>query len=125
MLDKFMIEGKMTVKQNQDTIFIQNAKINHDKNAIEAEATFLIPNESTPKGILPVDLLHAWVASHEFDIPLILQPLQDSTFKSAFFSGDLAYNKQFGLQGNINFDHILNNIQRRIKYHRVNLYRKR
>lgn len=124
MLDKFMIEGKMTVKQNQDTIFIQNAKINHDKNAIEAEATFLIPNESTPKGILPVDLLHAWVTSHEFDIPLILQPLQDSTFKSAFFSGDLAYNKQFGLQGNINFDRILfNNISEDVlSIHRVNLF---
>ena len=122
MLDKFMIEGKMTVKQNQDTIFIQNAKINHDKNAIEAEATFLIPNESTPKGILPVDL-YTLVASHMNSI----FPIFYNHFKTPLkvpFSGDLAYNKQFGLQGNINFDRILfNNISEDVlSIHRVNLF---
>lgn len=124
MLNKFLIEGDLNVQQKQDTVFIKEAKIEHNRNKIEAEATFLIPNESSPKGIFPVDILHAWVSSYEFSIPLLLQPLQDSTFKRAFFSGDLAYSKQFGLQGNINFDQILfNNISEDLlSIQRINLF---
>ena len=123
-LDRFLITVDLEVQQKQDTVIIQKAKIVHNVNTLEAEATFLIPQESAPKGILPVDLLHAWVSSYEFDIPLLLQPLQDSTFKSAFFSGDLAFNKEFGLQGNINFDRILfNHISEDVlSIHRVNLF---
>lgn len=123
-LEPFLIEGDFAVQQKQDTVIIQKAKISHNINIIEAEATFVIPQESAPKGILPVDILHAWVSSHEFDIPLLLQPLQDSTFKSAFFSGDLAFNKETGLQGNIDIDSILfNHISEEVlKIHRVNLF---
>lgn len=123
-LNNFTIFGDFEVEQKQDTIFVQKAIVTHNKNKIEAEAIFLLPNDSTTPGILPVDVIHAWVSSYQFNIPLLLQALQDSTFKSASFSGDLAYNKEFGLQGNVNFQNIVFNhiSEDLLSIHRLNLF---
>lgn len=123
-LNNFLITAGFDVEQKQDTIFIHRAKVTHNKNNIEAEATFLLPDGSNNPGLLPVDVIHAWVSSYEFDIPLLLKTLQDSTLKSASFSGDLSYNKEFGLQGNLNFQNVaFNRISEDIlSIHRLHLF---
>ena len=106
----FNLQGQIKARENGDTIFIENLEASHSKNRVEAEAIFILPNDSNPDfaptGSLPVQIVHAWAAAREFSIPLLLEPLGDTTFASGYISGDLSYNEGRGLQGNVDFNDV-------------------
>lgn len=114
-VDPFDLQGLIRAKQNGDTVFIDRAEATHSKNRVEAEAIFILPNDSNPDfyptGHLPIQVVHAWTSARDFSIPLLLEPLGDTTFASGFINGDLSYNENHGLQGNVDFASIeFNNI---------------
>ncbi len=115
-LDAFNVSTDLVARQNGDTIFVDKLNAAHNKNSVEANAAFIIPNDSNPDfkptSFLPIQVLHAWISSKEFSIPLLLEPLNDSTFTSGMITGELAYNEGDGLIGNLEFmDIAFNKIQ--------------
>ena len=108
--DPFNLQGHIQARENGDTIFIDKAEAIQSKNRVQGEAIFILPNDSNPEfkptGTLPVQVLHAWAASEKFNIPLLLDPINDTTFTSGFINGDIAYEENIGLQGNIEFSDI-------------------
>ena len=114
-VDPFELSAQTRITQNGDTIFVEKAEAMHSKNRVEAEAIFILPNDSNPEfnptGNLPIQVVHAWASAREFSIPLLLEPLGDTTFASGLITGDLAYNEGRGLQGNVDFENVeFNNI---------------
>lgn len=105
--DPFSMEANIKVHENGDTIFIEKAEAIQNKNKVEAEAVFILPNDSNPDfkpmSPLPIQIVHAWISAKDFSIPLLLEPINDTTFTSGFISGDLAFNENVGLQGNVDF----------------------
>lgn len=103
----FKLNTFIRARRNGDSVFIDKFEGNHDLNKVQAEGSFILPNDSNPDfnptGTLPIEIIYAWVSAHEFSIPLLLEPLNDTTFKSGFITGDLAYNQGDGLLGNIDF----------------------
>jgi len=106
----FTLQGEVSARQNGDTVFIDKAEATQSKNRVEGEAVFILPNDSnpdfTPTGYLPIQVVHAWASSKEFNIPLLLEPLGDTTFASGLISGDISYNQGHGLQGNVDFSNV-------------------
>lgn len=106
-LDAFKIQADVVARQNKDTIFIEKANAIHNKNTVQSMATFILPNDSNPEfkktSFLPIQLLTASVSSREFSIPLLLEPLNDSTLTSGMINGDISYNPEQGLLGNLDF----------------------
>lgn len=114
-VEPFNLAGEIKARENGDTIFIDKAEAMHSKNKVEAEAIFILPNDSNPEfnptGTLPVQVVHAWAAAKEFSIPLLLEPLGDTTFASGLITGDISYNIGHGMQGNVDFADVeFNNI---------------
>lgn len=109
-LDAFKVAGDIVVRQNGDTIFIDDAIATQSKNSVQGSAAIVLPNDSNPNfkptSFLPIQVLHAWVSSKEFSIPLLLEPLNDSTLASGLITGELAYNEGEGLIGNLDFKDI-------------------
>ncbi|MCQ2105168.1 MAG: hypothetical protein MJZ26_05180 [Fibrobacter sp.] len=109
-LDAFNVSADLVVRQNGDTIFVDKANAFHNKNSVMANGSFIIPNDSNPEfkptSFLPIQVLNAWISSKDFSIPLLLEPLQDTTFASGMLTGELAYNEGQGLIGNLNFFNI-------------------
>ena len=103
--EPFDLQGRIQARQNGDTIFIDNIHAIQDKNMVEAEAVFILPNDSNPNfsptGFLPVQVQHAWAAAKNFNIPILLESLNDSTLSSGMISGDMAYEDGHGMMGNI------------------------
>ena len=103
--EPFDLQGRIQARQNGDTIFIDNVHAIQDKNMVEAEAVFILPNDSNPDfkptGYLPVQVQHAWAAAKNFNIPILLESLNDSTLTSGMISGDMAYEDGHGMMGNI------------------------
>ena len=124
----FKLQMRARARENGDSIFIDKFEAIHNHNKVEAEASFIIPNDSnpdfTPTGTLPVQVIHAWASAHEFAIPLLLEPLNDTTFSSGLINGDIAYNEGQGLVGNIDFrDLEFSNIQKQLFcIHKMNLF---
>ena len=108
--DPYNIQGYIQARQNGDTIFIDKAEAIQNQNKVQGEAIFILPNDSNPDFkptmSLPIQVVHAWAASEKFNIPLLLEPINDSTFTSGFINGDIAYEEKVGLQGNIEFTDI-------------------
>jgi len=108
--DPYNIQGFIQARQNGDTIFIDKAEAIQNQNRVQGEAIFILPNDSNPEFKptmgLPFQVVHAWAASEKFNIPLLLEPINDSTFTSGFINGDIAYEEKVGLQGNIEFTNI-------------------
>lgn len=106
-VDPFHLQGIIKARKNGDTVFIDKAEAIQNANKVEGEAVFILPNDSNPDFRptvnLPIQVLHAWMSSKDFNIPLLLEPLNDSTLTSGFISGDLSYNEGLGLQGNVDF----------------------
>ena len=106
----FNLEGQIKARENGDTIFIEKLEASHSKNKVEAEAIFILPNDSNPEfkptGTLPVQVLHAWASARDFNIPVLLEPLGDTTLASGFITGDISYNDGHGLQGNMDFSEV-------------------
>lgn len=109
-LDAFNVSADLVVRQNGDTVFVDKANAIHNKNTVMANAVFILPNDSNPDfnptSFLPVQVINAWISSRDFSIPLLLEPLQDTTFASGMLTGELAYNQGQGLMGNLNFFNI-------------------
>lgn len=105
-IQMFNTTGDFKVKLRQDTVILENAEVLHEQNKINLQASIVLPNENTPRGILPVEVLNAWVSTRSFSIPLSLLPLGDSTLSAGEFSGDLSFTDSHGFHGNIEFDNI-------------------
>lgn len=109
-LDAFKMAADISVRQNGDTIFVDDAIVTQSKNSVQGSAAIVLPNDSNPDfkptSFLPIQVLHAWVSSKEFSIPLLLEPLSDSTLASGLITGELAYNEGDGLIGNFDFTDI-------------------
>ena len=103
----FQFKTNLKAHQNGDTVFFEKVEALQNQNKVEAEAIFILANDSNPNfkptGTLPVQVVHAWASTDNFSIPLLLEPINDTTFASGQISGDIAYNEIKGLQGNINF----------------------
>ncbi|WP_407444736.1 hypothetical protein [Fibrobacter sp.] len=103
----FNLQGQIKARENGDSVFIDKFEAIHSKNKVEAEMVFVLPNDSNPDfkptGALPIQVVHAWASARDFSIPLLLDPLNDTTFTSGFINGDLSYTEGHGLQGNIDF----------------------
>ena len=124
----FKLQASVRARQNGDSIFIDKIETTHNHNKVEAEASFILPNDSnpnfTPTGTLPVQVIHAWASAHEFAIPLLLEPLDDTTFSSGLITGNLAYNEGQGLVGNVDFKELeFSNIPKQLFcIHKMNLF---
>lgn len=107
----FHLQGIIKARENGDTVFIDKAEALQNANKVEGEAIFILPNDSNPDfkptPNLPIQVLHAWMSSKDFNIPLLLEPLNDSTLTSGFISGDIAYSENSGLQGNVDFTNLV------------------
>lgn len=106
----FKLFAKVRARENGDTVVIERVEALHNHNRVEAEGAFLLPNDSNPTfnptANLPIQVLHAWVQAQEFNIPLLLEPLNDSTLANGTITGNLAYNQGQGLIGNAHFNDI-------------------
>ena len=103
----FDIRARIKARQNGDTVFIDKFQAMQDKNRVEAEAVFILPNDSNPDfkptGFLPIQVVHAWASAKDFSIPTLLEPLNDTTLSEGFMNGDVSYEAGKGLLGNIDF----------------------
>ena len=103
----FDIRARIKARQNGDTIFIDKFQAMQDKNNVEAEAVFILPNDSNPDfkptGFLPIQVVHAWASAKDFNIPSLLEPLNDTTLSDGYMNGDVSYEEGKGLLGNIDF----------------------
>ena len=114
-VEPFTLQSYLKVREIGDTIFIDTAFAYHNSNKIAMEGTFVLPNDSNPDykptAMLPIQLLHASVSAEDFNIPLLLQPLGDTTLASGLFNGEISFEEEAGLLGNIDFkEMIFNNI---------------
>lgn len=106
-LDAFHVTADIIARQNGDTIFIDKANATQNSNIVRSYGVFILPNDSnpdfTPTGFLPIQVVTAWISSREFSIPLLLEPLNDTTLASGMLNGDLTYRQEDGLDGNLDF----------------------
>ena len=105
--DPFDIKARIKARQNGDSIFIDKFQAMQNTNKVEAEAVFILPNDSNPDfkptGFLPIQVVHAWASAKDFSIPSLLEPLNDTTLSEGFMNGDVSYEEGKGLLGNIDF----------------------
>lgn len=102
--------AEVSARQNKDTIFIDRFHSIYNKNEVHANGSFVLPNDSNPDfkatPFLPIQVLEASISSNDFSIPLLLEPFNDSTFASGMLSGQLTYNQNSGVMGNLDFANI-------------------
>jgi len=124
----FEIRAHVKARQNRDTIFIDRFHAMQDMNMVKAEGVFVLPNDSNPDfkptGFLPIQVLQAWASAKDFSIPVLLEPLNDSTLAEGFMNGDMTYEEGKGLLGNIDFSQLkFNRIPTSaVKIDKVNLF---
>ena len=106
-LQMYNTQGNFEITKKQDTVFVSRANLTHDKNKIDANATFVLSDKNKTTAFLPFEVLNAWVSTRSFSIPLSLLPLGDSTLTDGDFSGDLTFTNAHGLHGNIDFQNIV------------------
>lgn len=127
-VDEFNFLADLAARQNGDTVFIDKVYGVYNKNEVHANGTFILPNDSNPDFkptvFLPIQLLEAGISSNNFSIPLLLEPLNDTTFASGMLSGQLTFNKKNGLMGNLDFSNIeFNNISPKLlKIKKLNIF---
>lgn len=106
-LDAFAMQGNILARQIGDTIYVDQAEATHNKNTVLVSGGIVLPNEAnpdfTPTGFLPIQVLYANLSSSDFSIPLLLEPLNDSTLSSGMLNGHLSYKEGEGLSGSLDF----------------------
>lgn len=106
-LDAFDLKSSILARQSGDTIFVDQANAVHNKNSVQLSGGFVLPNDSNPDfkptATLPIQVLYANLSSRDFSIPLLLEPLNDSTLTTGMLNGQLAYEAGQGLSGNLDF----------------------
>src|SRR5690554_6740713 len=101
------LQKDFVLTQNKDTIFISEAVIQHKNNKIKGDLAFIISDPSTAKTHpLPIEILKTSISSDNFNIPVLLEPLEKNIFETAFFNGYMNYEKESGLQGDVSFKNI-------------------
>ena len=106
-VDPFIVHGYTKIRELGDTVIIDKAVVSHNNNNVTMEASIVLPNDSNPDykptAMLPLQLLHAKVSIDNFNIPFLLEPLGDTTLYSGRFNGEIAFEEETGLLGNIDF----------------------
>ncbi len=106
-VEPFLLHSYVKIREVEDTIFVDTAYAFHNSNKVAMEGIFVLPNDSNPDykptAMLPIQVLHASASAEEFNIPLLLEPLGDTTLASGLFNGEIAYEESSGLLGNIEF----------------------
>ena len=106
-LDAFELSATVHARQSGDTIFIDQADAIHNKNSVQISGGFILPNDSNPDfkptATLPIQVMYASLSSRDFSIPLLLEPLNDSTLSTGMLNGNLTYLAGQGLSGNLDF----------------------
>lgn len=114
-VEPFILHGHTKIREVGDTIFVDTAVITHNSNKVAMEASFVLPNDSNPNykptAMLPLQILHAWASAENFNIPLLMEPLGDTTLAAGSFNGEISFDENLGLFGNIDFNDLsFNNI---------------
>ncbi|WP_254842279.1 hypothetical protein [Fibrobacter sp. UWB11] len=114
-VEPFIVHGHTKIRESGDTIVIDTAVFMHNSNKVAMEATFVLPNDSNPAykptAMLPIQILHAWASAEDFNLPILLEPLGDTTLASGSFNGEISFEEESGLLGNIDFKNLkFNNI---------------
>ena len=114
-VDPFIVHGHTKIRESGDTVIIDTAVFMHNSNKVAMEGTFVLPNDSNPDfkptAMLPIQVLHAWTSAEDFNLPILLEPLGDTTLASGSFNGEISFKEETGLQGNIDFKNLkFNNI---------------
>ncbi len=106
-VDPFIVHGYTKIREIGDTVIIDKAIVSHNSNKVAMEASFVLPNDSNPDykptAMLPLQVKHAWVSIENFNIPFLLEPLGDTTLYSGRFNGEISFEEDSGLLGNIDF----------------------
>ena len=114
-VEPFIVHGHTKIRESGDTIVIDTAVFMHNSNKVAMEGTFVLPNDSNPSfkptAMLPIQILHAWTSAEDFNLPILLEPLGDTTLASGSLNGEISFEEETGLQGNIDFKNLkFNNI---------------
>ena len=106
-VEPFILHGQTKIRQSGDTIFVDKANFTHNSNKVAMEGSFIMPNDSNPDfkptAMLPIQVLHAWASAEDFNLPILLEPLGDTTLASGSFNGEISFEEDSGLLGNIDF----------------------
>ena len=106
-VEPFLLHSYVKIRQIEDSIFVDTAYAFHNSNKVAMEGIFVMPNDTNPDfkstAMLPIQVLHASASAEDFNIPLLLEPLGDTTLASGRFSGEIAYEEESGLLGNFEF----------------------
>ena len=106
-VEPFILHGHTKIREVGDTVFIDKANFTHNSNKVAMQGSFILPNDSNPNfkptAMLPIQVLHAWASAEDFNLPILLEPLGDTTLASGSFNGDISFEEDSGLLGNIEF----------------------
>ena len=109
-VEPFIVHGHTKIRESGDTVIIDTAVFMHNSNKVAMEGTFVLPNDSNPDfkptAMLPIQVLHAWASAEDFNIPILLEPLGDTTLASGSFNGEISFEEKSGLLGNIDFKNL-------------------
>ena len=106
-VEPFIVHGHTKIREIGDTVIVDTAVFTHNSNKVAMEASFVLPNDSNPDfkptAMLPIQVLHSWASAQDFNLPILLEPLGDTTLASGSFNGEISFNEEAGLLGNIEF----------------------
>ncbi|WP_290764039.1 hypothetical protein [Fibrobacter sp. UBA4297] len=106
-VEPFILHGHTKIREIGDTVIVDTAVFTHNSNKVAMAASFVLPNDSNPDykptAMLPIQILHAWASAQDFNLPILLEPLGDTTLASGSFNGDITFEEDAGLLGNIEF----------------------
>ena len=106
-VEPFIVHGHTKIREVGDTVFVDTAVFTHNSNKVAMEATFVLPNDSNPDfkptAVLPIQVLHSWASAENFNLPILLEPLGDTTLSSGSFNGEISFDEESGMLGNIEF----------------------
>jgi hypothetical protein len=106
-VEPFILHGHTKIREVGDTVFVDTAVFTHNSNKVAMEGSFILPNDSNPDfkptAVLPIQVLHAWASAQDFNLPILLEPLGDTTLASGNFNGEISFEEDSGLLGNIEF----------------------
>ena len=109
-VEPFILHGHTKIRELGDTVIIDTAVFTQNSNKVAMTGSFVLPNDSNlnfkPTAMLPIQILHASASAKDFDLPILLEPLGDTTLASGSFNGDISFEEETGLLGNIDFKNL-------------------
>ena len=98
------IRAKIAVRENGDSLYLENAEIFQDKNKVNLEASAYLHYDSTAGSFTGISLVNAWASTQSFDLPLLFAPFKSFPLRTGRFSGNIEYRSNNGFEGNLQFD---------------------